>query len=416
MGLIYNSAIGAYALGARLASVSSPKVKTMLNGQKESLASLERESAVPGFRGYDVWFHAASLGEFEQARPLIERLRREQPETTILLTFFSPSGYEVRKNYDKVDRVAYLPFDRPALVRRFLDAVRPGIAVFVKYEFWGNYLGELKARNIPTYIIDAIFRKDQVFFKPWGGVFRDMLGDFTHLFVQDENSRKLLSSVGVDNVTVAGDTRFDRVTDIMASTVELPGIEKWLKQSPFTLIAGSSWQPDEERYIPWLNSNPDVKAIIAPHEFDGERIEILRKRLAGRTACVSECRSGGDIMVPDDARVLIVDCFGLLSSLYRFGDVAIVGGGFGTGIHNINEAAVYGMPVAFGPKHQKFKEAADLLGAGGAFEYTSADDIGAFLTMMKTDRAALDKAGEAAGGYIRKNLGASDRIYPAIFD
>lgn len=418
MSLLYDLAIRAYAAGAWLASWRSSKVWRMLEGQEESLEALERDCRREDFRGYDVWFHAASLGEFEQARPLIERLRREHPEKRILLTFFSPSGCEVRRYYDKVDRVAYLPFDKPELVKRFLDAANPGMAVFVKYEFWGNYLDGLRTRGVPIFIIDAIFRKGQVFFRPWGGIFRKMLRSFTRLFVQDENSRALLASIGIDNVTVAGDTRFDRVTDIMASTVDLPGIEKWLKDSPFTLIAGSSWEPDEERYIPWLNANRNVRAIIAPHEFNRERIDILKKRIKVNSVCISECGvgSGSDIVVPEEARVLIVDCFGMLSSLYRFADVAIVGGGFGTGIHNINEAAVYGMPVAFGPNHRKFKEAADLLASGGAFEYNTEGDISAYLDIMKNDRNARLKAGKAAGDYIKNNLGATDRIYPALFD
>jgi 3-deoxy-D-manno-octulosonic-acid transferase len=410
MNPLYNFAISAYSFGARLAASRSKKVHTMLEGQKRSFEhiSLCRENSAPN--GFDLWFHAASLGEFEQARPLIERYRAEQPQKTILLTFFSPSGYEVRKNYKNVDCVAYLPFDKPALVTKFLDAANPHCAIFVKYEFWGNYLQQLHERNIPTYIISSIFRRNQIFFKWTGGMFRKMLHCYNHLFVQDEQSLQLLASIGVTNVTVAGDTRFDRVTDIMSNTFDIPAIAEWVSGCPFTLVVGSSWQPDEQRYAPWLNAHPQAKAIVAPHEFDSSRLEALQKTFTGKTVLwsqVSESKS-----IPADTQILIIDCFGLLSSLYRYGDAALIGGGFGAGIHNINEAAVYGIPVIFGPRHQKFKEAADLIACKGGFCYHADDDLAKILdSWLQNPQGDLKKSGNAAAKYIKDNLGATQTIY-----
>ncbi|MCM1452730.1 MAG: hypothetical protein NC102_10770, partial [Clostridium sp.] len=362
--------------------------------------------------GYDLWVHAASLGEFEQARPLIERLKRERPQMSILLTFYSPSGYEVRKNYAMADTVAYLPFDTPGRVRAFLNAAKPKKAIFVKYEFWGNFLGQLHKRGVPTYIIDAIFRPGQIFFRPWGGPMRGILHKFTHLFVQDETSKKLLGSIGLDNVTVAGDTRFDRVTDIMRSTVEFPLIENW-KKGKKMLIVGSSWGPDEAFYVPYINSHPDLLTVIAPHEFNEHRLTKLQASLTAPSILFSQAEKEGRI--PEGTRSVIIDSFGKLSSLYRYGDMALIGGGFGTGIHNINEAAVYGMPVIFGPKHYKFKEAADLIACGGGYEYTDLESLSAILDKFTSDHDALEKAGRAAGAYIKKSLGSTDLIYSRLF-
>lgn len=413
MNPLYNIGIHLYATAARIAALRSKKVSDMLAGQREALATLEKNRNRVSPDGYDVWIHAASLGEFEQGRPLIERLRRERPELKILLTFFSPSGYKVRKGYDKVDTVAYLPFDTPANVEKFLDAARPKMAIFVKYEFWGNYLEQLNARNVPTYIISSIFRPTQRFFRPGGEWARNTLRQFTHLYVQDEASLKLLSGIGLDNVTVAGDTRFDRVTDIKRAAKDIKLIEKFVSTSPFTFIAGSSWPADEDVYIPWLKAHPKVKAIIAPHEFDEERLLHLRKRFDGRARLFSGLSFPSDLT--GDEQVLIIDCFGLLSSLYRYGSVAYIGGGFGAGIHNINEAAVYGMPVIFGPRHQKFKEATDLIAEGGAYEVKDKESAAGVLDKLFTDKNACSRAGEAAADYIQRNLGATDIIYADLF-
>lgn len=416
MNPLYNFGIHAFSTGARLASARSPKIAKMIRGQRETLDIIRNRRAAVAPDGFDVWFHAASLGEFEQARPIIERIRRDMSEKKILLTFFSPSGYEIRKNYDKVDCVAYLPFDTPKSVKSFIDAAKPKMAIFAKYEFWGNYLEELRKRSIPTYIISAIFRPGQRFFKPWGGMFRKMLDCYTHLYVQDEASRELLSKIGITNVTAAGDTRFDRVTDILASARRVEAVEAFVKDSPFTLIAGSSWQPDEDIYITWLKRHPEAKAIIAPHEFDARRIDELRKRLGEDCTCLlSEIQKPDSAVKPENVRYLIVDCFGLLSSLYRYADVAVIGGGFGAGIHNLNEAAVYDIPVLFGPNHGKFKEAFELKKCGGGFCYATQSDLDAVMDTFVNDKAALKNAGNAAGDFIRKSVGASDIIYHDIF-
>lgn len=420
MDLLYNAGIRLYRSAARLAALRSGKVSRMLEGQGHALEDLAEARAKCAPAGFDFWFHAASLGEFEQARPLIEAIRRTHPEMTICLSFFSPSGYEVRKDYPQVDCVVYLPFDTPQRARTFVEAISPRTAIFVKYEFWGNILQALHERNVPTYLVSAIFRPSQSFFKSWGCQFRRMLGFFRHIFVQDEDSKRLLASIGVTNVTVAGDTRFDRVTDIMAAARPLPAVEAWIGESPFTLIVGSSWPEDEKRYIPWLNRHTEVRAIIAPHEFDDGRIQRLAAQFRGKVTLWSQVKDGKAI--PEDTKILIIDAFGLLSSLYRFGDAAIIGGGFGAGIHNVNEAAVYGIPVIFGPKHQKFREAADLLACSGGYEYTDSENLGRIL-----DRFALDakgtpvkdnperlKAGKAAGEYIRGQLGATRRILSAL--
>ncbi len=410
MNFLYNTGIHLYAAAARLVAPRNVKAARMLAGQKECWGYLERNLK----SGADyVWIHVASLGEFEQARPLIEKMGREVPDRRILLTFFSPSGYEVRKNYPGADLVCYLPFDTPANVNRFLDLVRPVMAIFVKYEFWGNYLEGLRRRDIPTYLISAIFRDSQSFFKWWGGTFRHMLGCYTHLFVQDDASAARLAGIGVHNVTVAGDTRFDRVTDIMRTTVEMPLIERFKSGAPFTFIAGSSWEADEDVYLPWLNSHPDVKAIIAPHEFDAARLDALRRRVDGPVALMSEIESGK--VRPEDVQCIIVDCFGKLSSMYRYADVAYIGGGFGVSIHNLNEAAVYDMPVLFGPRHHKFKEAFDLIDAGGGFTFDSEAGFREAIDRLYADKDALRSAGNAAGDYIRRSIGATDRVFDAIF-
>lgn len=414
MNPLYSFGIHCFAVGAKIASLRSEKIKKMLQGQEDTLAVLKscREQIAP--EGFDVWFHAASLGEFEQARPIIERLRRKDSQMKILLTFFSPSGYEVRSNYDKVDCVAYLPFDTPGRVKRFIDATKPKMAIFAKYEFWGNYLEQLHKAGIPIYIISSIFRPGQRFFRPWGGMFRDMLRCYTHLYVQDEQSVDLLNSVGLNNVTAAGDTRFDRVTDILSQAKEVDEIKSFVEDSPFTLIAGSSWPQDEAFYIPWLKRHSDVKAIIAPHEFDKARLEQLRSQLGVNDTCfLSEIKQDGSGLKP--FKYLIIDCFGLLSSIYRYGDAALIGGGFGAGIHNINEAAVYGIPVIFGPVHHKFREASELIRLGGGFTFADQAQLDAILDKLNGDTDARKKAGDVAGRFIADNIGASDIIFNDIF-
>lgn len=408
MNFLYNIGIAAYKLAVKLVSPRNRKAKLMLEGQAKTMGYL-RERLDPACRY--IWIHVASLGEFEQARPLIERLHSEHPNERILLTFFSPSGYEVRKNYTKVDAVCYLPLDLPGNVSAFLDVVNPKMAIFVKYEFWGNYLHSLKERHIPTYLISAIFRPKQRFFRMGGAMFRKMLHCYTHIYVQNEESRQLLKKIGLSNVDVAGDTRFDRVAGVRAAAKQFPIFEAMTEGQPFTLILGSSWQPDEEIVIPYFNEHPHMKLIVAPHEFDAERLRVLKSKISRKTALYSQTSQ-------EEAHTLdciIVDCFGLLSSLYRYGQVAYIGGGFGAGIHNVNEAAVYGIPVIFGPKFDKFKEARDLIALGGGFSINDAEDFKRAMNRLTGDSDFRKTSGNAAGNYIKANLGATDFICRDLF-
>lgn len=422
MNPLYNTGIRLYGGAVRLlGSFGHRKAGLMSRGQRSTMEALRRFDAESPEGAERIWIHAASLGEFEQGRPLIEWLRRERPRVRILLSFFSPSGYEVRKNYAAADCVVYLPFDTPHAAREFVSVARPSMAVFVKYEFWGNYLTALSRAGVPVYIISAIFRDGQIFFRPYGGMFRRMLGCFTRLFVQDEKSRTLLQDIGVEpeRITVAGDTRFDRVTDTLRAAREVPEVEQWLDatggRDRFTIVAGSSWGPDEDVYFPWLGAHPEVRAVIAPHEFDASRLEAMRNRLGADVTLIhSELKDASPERIAA-ARYLIIDCFGLLASLYRFATMAYVGGGFGVGIHSVTEAAVFSVPVIFGPNYGKFREARDLIAAAGAFSVDSPRTFDTIATRMLKDTRRRDEAGKAAGRYIADNVGATDTITRIIF-
>jgi len=407
---VYAAAISAYSGAVKFAALKSEKARKLTEGHHNLWKKLKAgiESG-----GRYIWVHASSLGEFEQGRPHIERLQREHPEYLILLTFFSPSGFEVRKNYAGADLVAYLPFDLPWNARRFINLVRPEKVFFIKYEFWRNYLRRLHARKIPTYLISGIFRPKQFFFRPGGGGYRRWLHYFTHLYVQDERSRILLESIGVTNVTVAGDTRFDRVTDIMRAKKRITEVAEFVRGSEFTLCIGSSWPQDEAIYFPWIHANPQVKVIIAPHEFDDKRIEAIKKEFSGEVVTLSEIQADPEAM--EGKRILVIDCFGLLSSVYAYCDAAYIGGAFGSGLHNINEAAVYGIPVVFGPKHRKFIEAGEIIEAGGGFSISSESEASDILSRLCSDPAFRKDAGEKAGKYIMSKIGATDIIYSDIF-
>lgn len=407
MNFVYNTAIRLYSFGAKVFALKDKKANLMISGQKKTMEILRNE--IDPNDKY-VWIHVSSLGEFEQGRPLIEMIKRENPNQKILLTFFSPSGYEVCKNYQLADTICYLPFDTPSKVKKFLDAVNIDKAIFVKYEFWGNYLSQLKKRGIPTYIISAIFRPTQMFFKPYGGMFRKMLNCYDKIFVQDKESQDLLASIGVTNVDICGDTRFDRVTDILENKVDLPIVETFTR-SQYTLFVGSSWQPDEDFIIPFFNSHPEMKMVIAPHEISEERINGILAKIKRPVALYTK----STLESAADADCLIIDCFGILSKSYRFATVVYVGGGFGVGIHNINEAAVYGVPVIFGPKYHKFKEARDLIKLEGAFCVNNAKEYSEIMDKLISDGNFLAKHGEIAGEYIKKHLGATKKIFAKIF-
>ncbi len=416
MNILYNIGTRAYFVGIKLAAAfGHRKAKLMEEGRQDWAqklrAKVDEQKKQDPSRPY-IWFHAASLGEFEQGRPLIEALREKYPQYRILQTFFSPSGYEVRKNYKGADIVCYLPYDKPAECRRFLDITQPALAFFVKYEFWGNILEELDRRKVPTYLISGIFRERQAFFKSYGGVLRPVLSHFRHIFVQDEESKRLLATIGYDkNVTICGDTRFDRVIAIQQQAKQYAWAEEF-SSGNFTLVAGSSWPKDEDILLEHFNQHPEMKLIIAPHEIHEEHIQSIIGKLKRPYMRYSQL---------DESKVtsvdcLIIDAIGFLSSIYRYGQVAYIGGGFGVGIHNTLEAAVYGMPVIFGPNHTAFREALGLLDAKGGFTISNAEQYASLMQTFMTAPQALREAGQRAGSYVQAESGATETIFKAVFD
>ncbi|MDY2605620.1 MAG: glycosyltransferase N-terminal domain-containing protein [Alloprevotella sp.] len=401
---MYTLAIYLYLLCVKVAALFHKKARLMVNGHRNTWRLLR---SMP--KGEYYWFHAASLGEFEQGRPLMERLRRQHPEARILLTFFSPSGYEVRKNYDGADVVCYLPFDTPFNARRFVRMVQPKMVFLIKYEFWRNYIACLHHRGVPVYSVSSIFRPDQVFFRWYGRKYARCLRRVTHFFVQNEASRTLLARLGITDVTIVGDTRFDRVIDIREAARPLPLVERFAGTYR-VLVAGSSWGPCEDLIIPYFNTHPNLKLVLAPHVVSADHLAEIERKLERPGVRYSEATPKSVA----EADCLIIDCYGLLSSIYRYATVAYVGGGFGVGIHNVPEAAVYGCPVLIGPNNRKFREAQDLLAAGGCIEVTDAATFAAAMDRFLGDRQALAEAGEAAGRYIHSNAGAADAIYAEI--
>ena len=410
---MYNLGIYLYLLGVAIYSRFNEKVRKMWRGEREAFRIL-KEKVDPEAKY--VWFHAASLGEFEQGRPLMEQLRKDHPEYKILLTFFSPSGYEVRKNYEGADIICYLPLDTITNARRFLRSVRPVMAFFIKYEFWYNYLHILKHRGVPVYSVSSIFRPDQVFFKWYGSQYGRVLNCFTHFFVQNEQSKELLAKIGITNVTIVGDTRFDRVLQIKEAAKQLPIVEAFISRNAEVgkgeenvpvFVAGSSWPPDEEIFIKYFNLHPEWKLIIAPHVIGEDHLQQIEKLLEGRKVIRYTEASAENV---GDAEVLIINCFGLLSSIYHYGDVAYVGGGFGVGIHNLLEAAVWDVPVFFGPNNQKFQEAQGLKACKGGFEITCYEDFEKLMNRFDSDSSALEEAGHQAGAYVKSLSGATKLI------
>ena len=405
--MIYNLIIYLYLLGVAIYSRFNEKVRKMWRGERDAFRIL-REKVDPNAKY--VWFHAASLGEFEQGRPLMEQMRKDHPEYKILLTFFSPSGYEVRKNYEGADIITYLPLDTITNARRFLRTVRPVMAFFIKYEFWYNYLHILKHRNIPVYSVSSIFRPGQVFFKWYGCQYRPVLNCFTHFFVQNEVSKELLSTIGLDNVTVVGDTRFDRVLQIKDAAKQLPVVEAFTKDSPHVFVAGSSWPPDEEIFLKYFNEHKDWKLIVAPHVIGEDHLKQIEKLLEGRKVVRYTEATEQNVK---NAEVLIINCFGLLSSIYHYGNVAYVGGGFGVGIHNLLEAAVWDVPVFFGPNNQKFQEAQGLKTCGG-FEISNYDEFASQMDMFASDTDYLKEQGHKAGHFVKGQSGATQKVLSAV--
>lgn len=403
---MYELIINLYALCVAVVSLFNKKVRTMRKGEREAFKVL-KEKVEPGEKY--LWFHAASLGEFEQGRPIMERIRREQPEKKILLTFFSPSGYEVRKNYGGADIICYLPLDTYINARRFLKLVHPEAAFFIKYEFWWNYLHILKRLGVPVYSVSSIFRPDQVFFRWYGYKYRNVLKCFTRFFVQNEQSRLLLGKLGITDVDITGDTRFDRVLSIMQQAKKLPLVEAF-KQDYKVFVAGSSWPPDEDIFIRYFNEHKDWKLIIAPHVIGEDHLRQIMSKLKLRTVRYTQATEDS----VRDAQCLIIDCFGLLSSIYGYGDVAYIGGGFGVGIHNVLEASVWNVPVIFGPNNLRFQEAQDLLASGGGRQIDDYEGFKALMDGYDSDSARLGADGSEAGNYVKSKTGATDKILSAV--
>ncbi len=412
--VVYNIIIFLYLLGVAVCSIFSKKVRKMWKGERRTIDIL-KEKVDPQARY--VWFHAASLGEFEQGRPLIEKIRGEHPEYKILLTFFSPSGYEVRKDYKGADIVCYLPLDTIRNARRFLRTIRPEMVFFIKYEFWYNYLHILHHRGVPVYSVSSIFRPEQVFFKWYGKGYAHVLKCFTRFFVQNEESKQLLAKIGVEEVTVIGDTRFDRVMQIKEEHKKLPIIEAFIngedgmqKNANKVFVAGSSWMPDEEIFLKYFDEHKDWKLIVAPHVISEDHLSKIIALAQGKVVRYTRT-------TPEEAAsatCILIDCFGLLSSIYGYGDVAYVGGGFGVGIHNVLEAAVWGMPVIFGPNNKRFQEAQELLTVGGAFEINGYDDFASHMDRFIADESTIKECGKKAFDYVKNKSGVTDRILEDI--
>ncbi len=465
--MIYNIVIYFVLWGIAIASLFNEKVRKMWRGEREAFKILKQK--VDPNAKY-IWFHAASLGEFEQGRPLMERIRKDYPQYKILLTFYSPSGYEVRKNYEGADIICYMPVDTRLNAIRFLRLVRPVMAFFIKYEFWSNFLHILKHRNIPTYSVSSIFREDQVFFKWYGRSYAGVLKCFTRFFVQNEESKRLLDGIGITAVDVVGDTRFDRVLQIKEAAKQLPICEAFrtgvassqsadVPHHDFKVfVAGSSWPPDENIFIPFFNEHKDWRLLIAPHVIAEEHLKLILSLIKGKkvvryTQTTPEEAAEADVLIIDcfgllssmynygdvayigggfgvgkkvvrytqttpeeaaEADVLIIDCFGLLSSMYNYGDVAYIGGGFGVGIHNTLEAAVWNMPVIFGPNNKKFQEAQGLLKSGGGFEINTYEDFSGLMSSLMNDEAFLKQAGDKAGAFVAHLAGATDKVLASV--
>lgn len=408
---MYNFIIGLYAFIVYIISPFHRKARLIVKGHSDVFKKLKAE--IDPNANY-IWLHAASLGEFEQGRPIIENIKENYPSYKILLTFFSPSGYEVRKDYELADIICYLPFDRKSNVKRFLNLANPHMAIFIKYEFWYNYVNQLHKRNIPIYMVSAIFRPNQIFFRWYGKLYQKMLHFYTYICVQDDNSKQLLNNIGVTNVEVCGDTRFDRVLDIKNRSKALPLAEAFSKnekgEKQLTLVAGSSWPKDEDIFVTYFNKKSDLKLIIAPHEIHEAHISYIESILKRPSIRYSKA-------TPENIQhydCLIIDSYGLLSSLYRYGEIAYVGGGFGVGIHNILEAAVYGIPVFFGPNFKKFREAHQIIEEGGGYPIQDEETFSSLMDEFLEYPHVLSSAGDLAGKYVENNAGVVDKVMQII--
>ena len=408
MMLIYNICIALYARLVGLVGLWNKKARQWAEGRKGIFFKMQ-QCIKPTDK--IVWIQVASLGEFEQGRPIIEQIRKQGLDYKILVTFFSPSGYEIRKNYNGADYIFYLPADTPRNVKRFLDIVNPEIAIFVKYEFWLNYLRELKRRKVRTFVISAIFRKNSIFFKWYGAKWRQALESFEQMFVQNEESKALLRGIGFENVVVAGDTRFDRVAELALAVKPIEMIERFKQQSKL-FVAGSTWGPDEDILQELINDNPDIKFVVAPHEMEECRIQKIIAATKAGAVRYTRCDEGTDFSA---TQVLILDTIGILSSVYSYATWSYIGGGFGVGIHNTLEAATFALPIAFGPNYLKFKEACDMVALGAATKVENAEELKAWFKPLRDDAEHLKRVSATAKSYTLQNQGATKMIMQTLF-
>ena len=403
MAFLYNIIIHLYLFLIRIFSLFNGKARTWLRGRKGIFTRISGEVDPDSDLA---WFHCASLGEFEQGRPVIEAFKKKYPGYRIMVTFFSPSGYEVRKNYDGADHIFYLPIDTQANSKRFIDLTRPTIAFFIKYEYWFNYLAQLHKRNIPVIGVSSIFRPGQRFFRWYGGWQRSLLAGFAHFFVQDETSEKLLEEAGISQVSIGGDTRFDRVFEIAGRAGSFPLVEKF-KGTGRIFIAGSTWPPDESLILELIHKNHShLKFVIAPHEVHKDRIDGLMKRLPAGSLRFSELTESNAVA----SKILVIDNIGILSHLYQYGNLAHIGGGFGVGIHNILEAATFGLPVTFGPNYHKFREARELAERGGAFPVDSEREFIEVINKLLRDDSFLEKTSAICKSFVNEKRGATGKV------
>jgi 3-deoxy-D-manno-octulosonic-acid transferase len=399
---LYSIFLSLYIAGLKILSPWNAKAGLWVSGRKKFPGiTFPRDNNTK-----TVWMHCASLGEFEQGRPVIELLKKQNPSLRVVLTFFSPSGYEVQKNYTGADAVFYLPIDSKANADKMISIIQPSLVLWVKYEYWFFYLQAFKEHNIPVLLVSGIFRNRQPFFKWYGGMWKKILPSFTHFFVQDEASKELLTKAGfAENVTVSGDTRFDRVIEIAAQFTQVPMIQSFCGENK-VIVAGSTWEEDEAELIHYVKANPQIKFILAPHEIDADNLEDVQKQFSG-AVLYSQLKDAPGVTT----NVLIIDNVGMLSRLYYYADITYVGGGFGgDGVHNVLEAAVFGKPVIYGPEFEKFIEAIELTNCGGGISINSALELEAELNKLWENKTLLETTGKAAKTYVYSNAGASKKI------
>lgn len=408
MGFLYNLFIHFYQVLIKIASPFNIKARKWIKGREQIFERLVSKISIDDEY---IWVHCASLGEFEQGRPIIESIKADYPNYKIILTFFSPSGYEIRKDYEFADVVEYLPFDTKINAKRMLEIIKPKIAIFVKYEFWFNYLKELSKNKIPIFFVSSIFRPNQYFFKFYGAWFRIRLKTITHFFVQNEQSRELLNKIDIDSVTVCGDTRFDRVYNLAQNALKFPLVESFKGKSKLMII-GSSWPQDEEILLPLIEHYPDIKFIIAPHEVHSERINEILKKLNNQATVYSKAKDDNI----DQSQVLVIDSIGILAHLYQYATIVYIGGGFGVGIHNIQEPITYGKPVIFGPKFEKFQEARDLVMQKGVFSIRTKEQLNRAISLLINDQNKYQHSTKICKNYVEANVGASKIILNHLKD